>query len=117
MIIGSAGNISPSKVMVGLSVRPCRGACTGPAIASPRAYLNMAPANTSLASAWVGTPKPGTSIPDDSHPVDVFGQDLQGNTARRRDAEVDDHNRVVERWISLLVHRLADVLEQFARHQ
>jgi hypothetical protein len=28
-----------------------------------RAYFSIAPASTSLASAWVGTPKPGTSMP------------------------------------------------------
>jgi hypothetical protein len=37
MTIGSAGNISPSSVTVGLALTPCRGGITGPASASARA--------------------------------------------------------------------------------
>ena len=38
----------------------------------------MAPARTSLASAWVGTPKPGTSIPIILTPLISFGSNLNG---------------------------------------
>ena len=40
-----------------------RGRGTAPRSASVRAYFSMAPARTSFASACVGTPKPGTSMP------------------------------------------------------
>ena len=59
---GSPGNISPITATVGRSAW-VRGRATGPLSASVRAYFSMAPASTSLASAWVGTPKPGTSMP------------------------------------------------------
>ena len=38
----------------------------------------MAPANTSLASAWVGTPKPGTSIPTMRTPSISLGRSRRG---------------------------------------
>jgi hypothetical protein len=75
---GSAGNISPTKVTVGRSLRPPRGACTGPASASVRAYLSIAPDSTSFASAWVGTPKPGTSMPMMRTPLIAFGSSCSG---------------------------------------
>ena len=59
---GSAGNSSPIIATVG-SVASVRGRATGPVSASRRANLSIAPASTSFASAWVGTPNPGTSIP------------------------------------------------------
>ena len=76
--IGSAGNISPSSVMVGLSLRAWRGADTGPAMISLRAYFSMAPVSTSLASAWVGTPKPGTSMPMMRTPLMALGKICRG---------------------------------------
>ena len=78
MIIGSAGNISPSSVMVGLADTPWRGAVTGPASASVRAYFSIAPASTSFASACVGTPKPGTSMPMMRTPLMALGNSCSG---------------------------------------
>ena len=78
MITGSAGKTSPSSAIVGLSERPVRGACTGPANTSLRAYFSIAPASTSLASACVGTPKPGTSMPMMRTPLMSFGRICSG---------------------------------------
>jgi hypothetical protein len=78
MPTGSAGNISPSSVTVGLSRRAARGACTGPASASAARIGSIAPASTSLASAWVGTPKPGTSMPMMRTPLISFGSSCSG---------------------------------------
>ena len=39
---------------------------------------SMAPASTSLASAWVGTPKPGTSMPMMRTPLISFGSSRSG---------------------------------------
>ena len=78
MPTGSAGNISPSSVTVGLSETPVRGAVTGPDSASPRAYFSIAPASTSLASACVGTPNPGTSMPMMRTPLISFGSSCSG---------------------------------------
>ena len=75
---GSAGNISPKSVIVGLSDLPPRGAATGPSSASVRAYFSIAPASTSLASACVGTPKPGTSMPMIRTPLISFGRSCNG---------------------------------------
>ena len=77
MPTGSAGNISPSSVTVGLSGITA-GAATGPAMISSRAYFSMAPASTSLASAWVGTPKPGTSMPMMRTPLMLSGSNCSG---------------------------------------
>ncbi len=52
--------------------------------------------------------------PDDPHPVDLAGQEPQRHAGGGRDAEIDDHHRVVERRIGGLAHRVADVLEQLA---
>ena len=38
----------------------------------------MAPASTSLASAWVGTPKPGTSMPMMRTPLISLGRSCSG---------------------------------------
>ena len=38
----------------------------------------MAPASTSFASAWVGTPKPGTSMPMMRTPSISFGSSCSG---------------------------------------
>ena len=54
---------------------------------------------------------------DDAHAVDLFRQDLQRHAAGGRHAQIDDHDRVVERRIGLLVDRFADVLEQLAGDQ
>ena len=78
MPTGSAGNISPNRVTVGLSEMPPRGAATGPVSASPRANFSMAPASTSLASACVGTPKPGTSMPMMRTPLMSLGSSCSG---------------------------------------
>jgi hypothetical protein len=75
---GSAGNISPTSVTVGFCARPPRGAATGPCSASVRAYLSIAPARTSLASACVGTPKPGTSMPMMRTPLISLGRIWSG---------------------------------------
>ena len=78
MPTGSAGNISPSSVTVGRSATPARGRLTGPASASARANFSIAPASTSLASAWVGTPKPGTSMPMMRTPLISRGSSCSG---------------------------------------
>ena len=78
IMTGSAGNISPSRLTVGLSERATRGAWTAPASASRRAYCSIAPASTSLASAWVGTPKPGTSMPIIRTPSISLGSKRKG---------------------------------------
>ena len=78
MTMGSAGKSSPSRVTVGRSLTRPSGRATGPASASVRAYLRRAPARTSLASACVGTPKPGTSIPTIRTPLISFGRRSSG---------------------------------------
>ena len=54
---------------------------------------------------------------DDSHAVDVFGQQLQGHAARSGHTQIDDDNGVVLCRVRLVVNRFADVLEQLARDQ
>jgi hypothetical protein len=61
-----------------------RGDRAGHGLARGRS-CSIAPASTSLASAWVGTPKPGTSMPIDAHAVDRLRQQLQRH-ARWRSA-------------------------------
>ncbi len=78
MPIGSAGNSSPISATVGMVAAGPRGRCTGPASISVRAARSMAPASTSFASAWVGTPKPGTSMPMMRTPSICFGSNSSG---------------------------------------
>ncbi len=54
---------------------------------------------------------------DDAHAVDFFRQQLQRHAGRRRHAQIDDDHRVVQSRVGQLEYRLADVLEQLARHQ
>ena len=54
---------------------------------------------------------------DDAHAVDLLGQQLQRHAAGRGHAQVDDDDAVVQGRVGLLVHRLADVLEQLAGDQ
>ena len=77
MPTGSAGNISPSSVTDGFAATSL-GAATGPCSASSRAYFSIAPARTSFASAWVGTPKPGTSMPTIRTPLIESGSNRSG---------------------------------------
>ena len=63
---------------MGFSARGARGAWTGPCSASSRANLSIAPASTSFASACVGTPKPGTSMPMIRTPSISFGSSRSG---------------------------------------
>ena len=74
----------------------------------------MAPASTSLASAWVGTPKPGTSMPMMRTPSISFGSSRSGTPEAVGHAEIDDDDGVVIVGVGELEHRLADVLEQLA---
>ena len=78
--MASTGKISPKSAIEGLLSRDSRlvGRATGPADTSERAYLSMAAANTSFASAWVGTPKPGTSMPMIRTPLIDFGKRSNG---------------------------------------
>ena len=113
---GSAGNISPRRVIAGLS--DCSlGAATGPCSASPRAYFSIAAASTSLASACVGTPKPGTSMPMMRTPLICLGSNCSGTPGRRRHAEIGDDDCIVQLGVGELEHRLADILEQLAGDQ
>ncbi len=54
---------------------------------------------------------------DDAHAVDLLRQAVQRHAGRGGDAQVDDHNRVVVRWLCGFIHRVADVLEQLALDQ
>ena len=64
----------------GRPARSCRRAAPAPdpARLRSRAYCSIAPASTSLASAWVGTPKPGTSMPMMRTPLISFGSSCSG---------------------------------------
>ena len=97
MPTGSAGNrLRPAAPPWAFAARPPRGAATGPASAtSARAYFSIAPASTSLASACVGTPKPGTSMPMMRTPLICWRQQLQRHAAGGGHAQVDDDDGVV----------------------
>ena len=97
--------------------RAPRGAWTGPCSASWRANLSIAPASTSLASACVGTPKPGTSMPMMRTPLISLGRSRSGTPEGGRHAKIDDDDRVVLGGIGELEDRLADVLEQLSGDQ
>ena len=68
----------PAMTVGAFGVARPRGACTGPRSASRRAKFSIAPARTSLASAWVGTPNPGTSMPMMRTPSISFGRRRSG---------------------------------------
>ena len=90
---------------------------TGPRSASLRAKFSMAAASTSLASACVGTPKPGTSMPMTRTPSISLGSRRKRHAGGGRHAQVDDDDGVVFVGIGELEHRLANVLEQLAGDQ
>ena len=54
---------------------------------------------------------------DDAHPVDLLRQQLQRHAGSRGNAEIGDDDGVVVLGLGEVEHRLADVLEQLARHQ
>ena len=78
---------------------------------------SIAPASTSLASAWVGTPNPGTSMPMMRTPLISFGSSCSGTPGGGRHAQIDDDHRVVKSRVGELEYGLADVLEQLAGDQ
>ena len=77
----------------------------------------MAPASTSLASAWVGMPKPGTSMPMIRTPLISLGRSCSGTPEAVGTHRLVTIDRVVERGVGELEDRVADVLEQLAGDQ
>ncbi len=101
---------------MGRSARPGTGGLDGTLLGLRAANFSIAPARTSLASAWVGTgnAENGNVYADDANPVDLLGQEAERYAGGGGHAEVDDHDGVVVGRLGHLEHRLADILEQFA---
>jgi hypothetical protein len=54
---------------------------------------------------------------DDPDPIDLIRQQPERHTGRGGNAEVGDHDGVVTLGVGHLVHGVADVFEEFPRHQ
>ena len=70
-----------------------------------------------MASAWVGTPKPGTSMPTMRTPLICLGSICSGTPRRGGNAEAGDDDGVVGLRIGHFVDGVADVLVELAGDQ
>ena len=114
MPTGSAGNISPASVTVGLSLRAGARRLNRAQLGLRARVFEHRPRQHVLRLGVGRYAEPGHVDADDANAVDLLGQEPERHAGRGRYAEVRDDDGVVLLRIGELEDRLADILEQLA---